>query len=293
MIIVRFMGGLGNQLFQYALGRRLSVERSSTVKFDPKFFAVVKDRPYGLANFSTKVEFATDQEADEVKGKTYTGIQRRIFYKWQEQIPYFKRHYVREEVFGFDPNILKVGKVAYLEGYWQSEKYFAAIADQLREELKPAISLSPASAGWSENIQRVPESVSVHIRRGDYVQPSDANQVTSVLQREYYLKAMQFFNQTLLAPVYFVFSDDIEWAMENLPHSQNMHFVAQGPEIPDVEDLILMSCCRHHIIANSSFSWWGAWLSKDPTKLVIAPKIWFPGSAINTEDIYCKNWIRL
>jgi len=293
MIIVRLMGGLGNQLFQYALGRRLALERGVKVKFDPKFFAVVKNRPYALDNFNTKVEFASDQEVDEVKGKNLTGIRKRIIYKWQEKLPYFKRRYVKEAFFEFDPKILEVGKSAYLEGYWQTEKYFEPVADDLRTELSPLNPLAPEAVKWDEQIADAPESVSIHLRRGDYVRTPESKEGSSAIQLVYYLDAIQHMDASLDGPEYFVFSDDIRWAEEHLPRTSKIHFLSHGPEVPDVNDLILMSHCRHHILANSSFSWWGAWLSTDPGKIVIAPKIWFPDSIRDTEDIYGSNWVRL
>ncbi len=293
MIIVRLMGGLGNQLFQYALGRRLALERGVQVKFDPKFFAVVKDRPYALDNFKTKVEFASDMEVDDVKGKNLTGLRRRIFFKWQDQLPYFKRRYVKEAFFGFDPKILEVGKIAYLEGYWQTEKYFEPVANDLRKELTPLNPLAPEAMKWDEQIAYAPESVSIHLRRGDYVRTPESKESSSIIQLIYYMNAIHAMDSSLRAPEYFVFSDDIGWAEEHLPRTNNIHFLAHGPEVPDVNDLILMSHCRHHILANSSFSWWGAWLSNDPGKIVVAPKIWFPDSNRNTEDIYGSNWVRL
>lgn len=295
MVIVRLIGGLGNQMFQYAAGRRAAYVNNSCLKLDITGYdnqEGMTKREYLLHSFNIKEDFATLDEIQKLKG-----LNGNIFFRYllklnKRIIPYYKQSYVKQKYFYFDPNILKVGKNTYLEGYWPSEKYFKDIKDIIKKEFtfkdKPN----------SENKKIIKEiqnslSVSIHIRRGDYVNDQKTKQYHGICGLNYYHKAISIITKKIASPHFFVFSDDPQWTKENIKSKQPMTFITHNFPKKDYEDLRLMSSCQHNITANSSFSWWGAWLNQNPDKIVIAPKRWFRDPTINTDDLIPKSWIRI
>ncbi|NTV98925.1 MAG: alpha-1,2-fucosyltransferase, partial [Chlorobiaceae bacterium] len=182
----------------------------------------------------------------------------------------------------------------WIEGYWQSEKYFDAISRDIAREFRIITPLSPKSTETKKLIGST-ESVSVHVRRGDYVAEDYRGRIHGPLKISYYAEALDIIAQKKRSPHLFIFSDDIPWVKENLRFDFPARYVDHNDERSGFEDLHLMSLCRHNIIANSTFSWWGAWLNRNPTKIVIAPKQWFPDPKMNslTSDLIPDSWIRL
>jgi hypothetical protein len=200
---------------------------------------------------------------------------------------------IGEQVFYFDPRIVKyVSQNAYLEGYWQSEKYFAPIATLLRDEFKLKEPLSPACQGWVEKMKQT-QSISLHVRRNDYVSNLHTNQYHGVCQPAYYDKAICHIRNQVPGTTLFVFSDEMDWARKNLRNYDPIEFIELRGKNRDQEEMLLMSLCDHHIIANSSYSWWGAWLGTFPQKIVIAPQKWFNDATLNTKDLIPETWIRI
>lgn len=196
----------------------------------------------------------------------------------------------------FDPKILDARDGAYLEGFWQSEKYFKEIEDAIRKEFTLKKPLGSTAALWAEKIRAAGTSVSLHIRRGDYVTNSITHSYHGTCSKEYYARAyaemIRRLGKNPEAVELFIFSDDIPWAKENLSFPSQIYFVSDDA-IPDYEEIALMSICRHHIIANSSFSWWGAWLDASEGKIVIAPEIWNAVRGMDTTDLVPSEWIRI
>jgi hypothetical protein len=200
---------------------------------------------------------------------------------------------VRERQFSFDPRILDAADGSYLEGYFQSERYFVEIADVIRADL----TLPPLSDARNRaTLQAIEaaQSVSLHIRRGDYVTHARTNQQFGTCSPDYYARAADHIAQAVgAAPTFFVFSDDPSWTVANLRLPYPVHFITHNGARRAHEDLRLMSRCRHHIIANSSFSWWGAWLNPSATKVVVAPAVWFAGGGIDESTLVPERWVRL
>lgn len=285
MIIVKLCGGLGNQLFQYALGRHLAGLNQTELQFDASLLDKPHDwtyRKYGLGAFNIKATQAT-----EVEIRQMTGCFR--FSKWSRVLGLTsKRHFI-EPHFHFCPSILKLKGSFYLDGYWQSEKYFSDIAAHIREELTPTFTLSKSLESIIKQIAEV-NSISIHIRRGDYLKVSKANRYLKPCDTTYYQKAIDCIAKKMDKPTFFVFSDDMAWVKQNLKLPFPTHYIeGNTPQ----EDLLLMASCQHHIIANSTFGWWGAWLNPDPYKIVIAPQQWFATERFNTQDLLPDTWIRL
>lgn len=135
--------------------------------------------------------------------------------------------------------------------------------------------------------------MSIHVRRGDYINNPETFKLHGVCGLDYYHAAIEYITKRTNTPVFYIFSDDISWAEENIKSKNQMIFVKETPHGKDYFEMYLMSVCKHNIIANSSFSWWGAWLNKSPEKIVIAPKKWMNETSIDTTDLVLKNWIRI
>lgn len=272
MIIVKLIGGLGNQLFQYAAGRRLAHVLEVELKLDIAGFEddrIPTPRRYSLGNFNIQENFASAEEAAALSSLK-RGIVERVLAKVLHKRP----THISQKHFYFDPAILTLSDGVYLDGYWQSEKYFVDITEIIRREFTVKFPQTEKNKDLEEMITSR-ESVSLHVRRGDYVSNPKMSQEHSICEPDYYLRCVEQLTRTVKDPHFFVFSDDSEWSRDNLKQTYPTTFVDHNKADRDYEDLRLMSLCRHHIIANSSFSWWGAWLNTRNDKIVFAPKQWF------------------
>jgi len=293
MIIIGLMDGLGNQMFQYALGRRLAYERRTSLKLDISWFQTQQLRSYQLDKLKISATIVSPDDIEKMKRAKWAGLKGRVYQAIQRRLPYYRRRVVAEQVPFFDFHIVKrVSRYAYLMGYWQSEKYFTPIASLLREDLKLREPLSPDYRALEEKISKV-KSVSLHVRRGDYVDNPHTNHVHGFCTPAYYDKAITYLRDRFPSIIIFVFSDDMPWARQNLGNYSPIEFVEIKNINRDQEELMLMSLCDHHIIANSSYSWWGAWLGVNSEKTVIAPQKWFNDATRNTKDLIPDTWIRM
>ena len=180
----------------------------------------------------------------------------------------------------------------YLNGYWQSEKYFKSAENKLRSELCPVNQLSEAGRKMLDEILHCP-AVSLHIRRGDYITNPSAAAVHGVCPLDYYYSAVRHIAAHVQNPRFFVFSDDPQWAKGNLRIGFPVRFVETNGPNNGLEDMWLMKSCRHHIIANSSFSWWAAWLNDSRDKIVIAPRVWFLDRKLDDSNLIPEQWHRI
>ena len=290
MIIVKLMGGLGNQMFQYALGRRMAYVLGVKLKLDIFGFTNYKLRTYGLSPFNIQENFASPEEVTALKVRKQ-GIAEHVIRQVLRKPPKPAPTYIREKkLFHFDPDILDLPDGVYLEGSWQNEKYFADIEAIIRQEFTVKIPQAGKDKELAEQIASC-ESVSLHIRRGDYVSNSHTNQIHGTCDQEYYLRCVDCLTQTVKNPHFFIFSDEPEWAHNNLKLSYPTTILDHNKADKNYEDLRLMSQCKHHIIVNSTFSWWGAWLSQNPEKIVFAPKRWLKSNDHDSKDLIPDKWI--
>lgn len=292
MIIVKLMGGLGNQMFQYAAGRCLAHLHKTELKLDLSFLN--KDpqnkytkREYKLDVFNIKAGIATEQDLKPFlpleKGKITGTLMRKLPILYTKVVANESGYKFMKEFYSFPKNV-------YLNGFWQSENYFEPVKDLLREEFSIKETLSKENSDLCNKIVTY-NSVSLHVRRGDYVTNKESNSYHGTCSLEYYQKAIDHLKKMSSDLNIFIFSDDVAWCKENLRTDLPIHFMEQNN--PGHTDMHLMALCKHNIIANSSFSWWGAWLNANPNKTVIAPKQWFADPHLATPDIYPLNWIRL
>lgn len=290
MILVRIRGGLGNQMFQYALGRHLAIRNGTELflHFSPAEGDIARE--FSLSDFSIHAGIAPDKIIKKVKSPKnplVAGL-KKVFSKPD---PDAIRYVSEKEKFVFHPEILELPENTYLDGSWQNERYFSEIRGTL---LKDFDSEKLPSAGIVDTIGACGEnSVSVHFRRGDFADDPKTRAVHGVCPAEYYRNAIWEIRNRIDNPVFFIFSDDSGWVKENISLDFPHHFVNPDHRLSDTVELALMKMCRNHIIANSTFSWWGAWLSEYPDKIVIGPDKWMIGGQHDYSDLLPAGWIRL
>jgi len=248
MITVKLMGGLGNQMFQYAYGFALAKHKKTDLSFDMSFFSEKE--------ITTPRIFELDQLC------------------------------ITQKNIGQKPFLTKIPKIGnklkpflnYFEGYFQSEKCFADCAEEIHKEFQ-----------FKEKLQ-IPEgnAVAIHVRRGDYVKFADIHLVCTPA---YYENAIAYVQNKVVSPIFYVFSEDLEWVKQNINIPSNSVFVDYNPNLPSSHDMQFMSLCKHQIISNSSYSWWAAWLNPNPSKIVVAPDKWFADG--RETDIYTDYMVRI
>ncbi len=289
MIISTITSGLGNQLFQYALARQLAILNKAALYFDTRFYHSAYSRE---TNRSFKLNKFNICYTELPKSGEYL-LKAAHLFPGRSLPPVFTE--VNEKYYHFDHSVLKTkAQFIILKGYWHSQKYFADSEEILRKEL--AFNNIPGQEfdNYKKDILGRENAVSVHIRRGDYVHHSEFSKTFGFLGKEYYENAFAMIVSILGECNFFIFTDDTDWAEINLKPPGKTVFVKNAGTDADLDDLHLMSLCRHHIIANSSYSWWGAWLGKHPGKLVIAPKKWFKNQPEwDTKDLLPESWIKI
>lgn len=291
MIIGNILGGLGNQMFQYAAARSLATAKGKPLYLDLSDFPGYHLH-YGFE--LSKVFCGTFEAADE--GQLWQVLGWRAHHALRNmlkrrQLALFRnKRFVVEPHFHYWPGFFEAPDDCYLAGYWQSEKYFKPIEEIIRKEFTFNSALSGQNEELAEQIAGC-NAVSLHIRRGDYVSDARTRATNGFVSLAYYQNAVRRIAKGVSAPVFFVFSDDMEWVRGNLNIPFQCQFIRHNQGTESYKDMQLMSLCQHHIIANSSFSWWGAWLNPRHGKIVIYPKEWFVNTHINTEDLTPRDWI--
>lgn len=292
MIIVKLAGGLGNQMFQYATGLGIAKSRCTPCKVDLSFLKSVQEggtrRSYGLNKLSLRIRIATRWETEVLSSRRLSRFLQTVFDENSALLPTV----LEERHFHFDPAVLDAPRNAYLDGFWQSEKYFKSIRSELLKGFLPCRPLEGRNLEIANRMKHC-DAVSVHVRRGDYVSSPETAAFHGICSLEYYQRGIDAFTDTLNSPEFFVFSDEPDWVRENFDFSIPIHIIDyNGADSPE-EDVRLMSLCRYHIIANSALSWWGAWLSENKGRKVVAPKRWFLDPEIDTSDLLPDSWVRI
>ncbi|WP_128545530.1 alpha-1,2-fucosyltransferase [Larkinella soli] len=294
MIIVELMGGLGNQMFQYAAGRHLALLNQTELALDIYYLldrGPRLDKHFVYRNFDLDI-FGIETPAIppeiSLKYGRCAPLGRQILNRFRSPGPY---RYTAERHFHFDPALLRKRGPLYLSGYWQSPRYFEAIGAVIRDDFRFSDPLPGASRLLLAQIQET-NSVCLNVRRADFV----TNPVHGTFGNDYYRKAEALLLKKVENPHFFVFSDDLDWCRTHLALRSPVTLVDHrhaGSKFRHY--LFLMSCCRHFIIPNSTFAWWAAWLSRHEEKVVIGPGKWFsrPLFARNTDSLFPEGWIRM
>jgi hypothetical protein len=292
MICVRLDGGIGNQLFQYAAGRALSDRHGVELLLDTsklqKRNGKVTPRSFELHRFRIVCQLMNERDSLMMNWVSRFPTTSRFLSPWRVCV---------ESGISFNPSFSTLPDQSYLVGYWQSHRYFNQIAKTLADELANTDPLSSAS---EEVLQQIDASVSValHVRRGDYVSLASAAKMHGALDIQYYTSAVSQVCEKVPKAQFFVFSDDVPWCKVNLILPENTVFVSHNTSENGWQDLMLMGRCRHHVIANSSFSWWGSWCADqlwgNVHRLVIAPENWFGGLPNESHaDRFPPHWLVL
>ena len=292
MIISRLIGGLGNQMFQYAVARALAEKTHQHLKLDVFSFSTYKlHNGFELVRiFEGNKELATAEDVRAMLGLQNFPMLKRLVLR-PELVWLRSKKLVAEPHFRYWDGLKHISKDAYLIGYWQSEKYFKSIEATVRSDFTFKQPMSQVNQNIANNIAQS-NSISLHVRRGDYVQNSVTLAAHGVCSLEYYQAAIAYMIERVAQPKFFIFSDDIEWVKNNIRINFPCQYVENNHGAESYNDMRLMSLCQHHIIANSSFSWWGAWLGTYIKKIVISPKKWFANDN-NVSDLFPPDWIAI
>lgn len=295
MITVRLKGGLGNQMFQYAFGRAIAQRNGDDLALDLTYLldrrpgASIVFRDYDLGMFPVRASFTR---------LSRLALRAPVPYAWLGASEAWQRaraalgaqQYLREEA-GFDPATLpRVGDL-FLDGYWQDERFFAKVADEVRETFRSVPPLSPSSQALLHEIE-TSASVSVNVRRTDFVHHPGSAKAHGFVGLDYYDRAMRLVEDRVAAPRLYVFSDEPEWCHENLHFEHPTTYVGHehaGDRFGTY--LALMSACRHFVIPNSSFGWWAAWLAPHAGKTIVAPARWSAASELLADPVP-DGWLR-
>lgn len=289
MIITKLEGGLGNQQFQYATGRSLALKLGTNLKLDTTFYTGHPDRTYKLDMYSINAAIATSKEIAELKQTTPLRGWEKLIRRKKNSSNYYK-----ERGFTYDASIFNQPDNTYLEGYWQSYKYFEQYKQQICSELTLQQTLSATAKTLEAEVTSCC-SVALHIRRGDYVKNEVVNKYHGICSIDYYERSVRLIAKqanTEALRVY-LFTDDVPWVKANLKLPYEMVNVEEQIGSVDHISQTIMSQCKHFVIANSTFSWWGAYLSGSPEKIVCAPKQWFAGANLDDKDLLPPSWHRL
>jgi hypothetical protein len=290
MIIVQLIGGLGNQMFQYAIGYRLAKLSGTALKLDIAGFEKYKLHKVAIHHLNVDYKDLVIPKNEINKLVHSYGI-KNWFKKYGILQPKIK--IIKDKEQGYREEVIKkYNEDVYLEGFWQSEKYFKPVEDEIRKRLQVITPPSPANQQILSKIKST-NAVSVHIRRADYVTNPKTLAFHGACSMDYYKQATDIIKSKTSNPHFFIFSDDIEWAKQNIDFGTAQYFADINDADTNYEDLRLMYSCNHYVIANSSFSWWGAWLNPSKEKIVVAPQKWFNNPAFNGSDIVPDSWVKI
>jgi hypothetical protein len=274
-------------MFQYATGRALSRNTGLPLVLDTRHYQRSREHGYGLEHFHLAV---TRVPATDLPPAPREQPLAHWLWRLMRREPQLQS----EAGLAFDPAIATISGPAWIDGYFQSERYFLAHAQTIRAELTPKAAPDAENARWLEEIRAEPRAVSLHVRRGDYVANARFAARHGSCTPDYYARALAHVTEkTGVEPVIYAFSDDPDWVRDNLHLRAEIRVPGHNDAGRNYEDLRLMSACRHHIIANSSFSWWGAWLNPRADKVVAAPARWFADPDCVNPDIWPEGWARI
>jgi hypothetical protein len=277
VVYVRLQGGLGNQLFQYAAARNLAVLNEADLRMDTSAFGRRSKRRFELDGF----------QVTAARAGTLERLRLRLDLRRERG----RALHVKEPYFHYWPGLAQLrSPLVVLDGYWQSEKYFSAIGSHIRSEISLRQSIDPGAQHLSTMMQAT-EAVAVHVRRGDYATDPVVKRIHPVLPIAYYQEALHYLLDHGVKPSLFIFSDDPAWCRAHLRFpAYSCLYVADHGVTSVAQELELMRRCRHHIIANSSLSWWGAWLAEHPGQIVVAPRRWFSAPDRDVRDLIPHRW---
>jgi hypothetical protein len=290
MIVVHLKGGLGNQMFQYAAARNLAIKYRTKLYADLDSFLQTSREGYTARNYELGIfDISIKSINKNTKDAFYETSRKKNILK-KLNLPY-KKVYL-EPGFPYNEELQNNRPPLYMDGYFQSEKYFEEIADTIRNDFKFNVKPDDENFQWAKKISSE-NAIGIHIRRTDYLTSAATLAFHGVCSIDYYKSAIEIISKDQTTTLYF-FSDEPEWVRENLiPLYPNANVISFNKNENSWKDMYLMSKCKHNIVANSSFSWWAAWLNDNKNKIVVAPTPWFKDLSWNTKDLIPSKWIQL
>lgn len=295
MIVVQLIGGLGNQLFQYAAAKSLSLYHETELQLDVSSFLRTElpdlevPRDFEMYNFKGVNERSVDVNT-LVNNKEYSFLSEKGL---ERLLPNYKRGIYKEPFYHFDNNFFKSRKNVFLKGGWQSYKYFDKFQNNIVNALQLKDNLIDAGEKTLYETAGSGGVVSVHVRRGDYLRKPIILEWHGIMGKEYYAEAFEQISKRSTINKVLYFSDEPEWVANELLPIMHGEIISGKISKSQYQDFYLMQHCSHNIVANSSFSWWAAYLNPNPDKIVIAPKRWFNKAPYDTKDLIPENWIRI
>ncbi len=296
MILVRLWGGLGNQLFQYATAKALAIRNNTILKIDLSLLEnqtkgpLEPQREFDLKVFNISPEFASESEI-----KFYNPPSNNLFDKLNAKwlnLRFPNRTYI-EKYFHFDKSINALPDNTCLVGNWQSPKYFQDVDHELKKIISFREDISEYSKELAKEINQT-NSVCINVRRSDYITHPEYSKILGFKGLEYLLPAVEKIKKSVENPSFYIFSDDIKWCEEVLQPKIGGRVIDHSHKGWKFGNYLqLISLCKHQIIPNSTFGWWGAWLNQNPDKIVIAPKIWYQDENFDTKDLCPIDWIKI
>ncbi|TRO63913.1 alpha-1,2-fucosyltransferase [Christiangramia sabulilitoris] len=291
MIIIKIKGGLGNQMFQYAFGWILAKKYNEDLLLDTSVYGEKKingiaKREFGLEIFNNDYLLASETDINSF-------LELSLIQQIRKKIGLNFRKIYNDRVFKYNPSALQLPPPIYLNGYFQSYRYFkgreSAVRNLFNFDIK---NIDQSNLEFMQDMEHS-SSVAIHVRRGDYVENEKTKSFHGGCSLEYYKRSISYIKDRIINPKLFFFSDDIEWVRKNFNVGLSSVFVEHNQGSDSWKDMLLISNCKHQIIANSSFSWWGAWLNDNPEKIVVAPARWLAKKEIDMNDLIPSTWVRL
>ena len=284
-IITNIIGGLGNQMFQYAAGYVLAQKTGLDLKLDLNDYNLIGDKRFELEKtFGLQILKANKVDIKNIIGNDGNLYIRRFINKLG-----LSKNFLKEKPYTFNENFLNVKDSIYLDGYWQNYNYFLKDKLKIKQQFNFTCLSNKERELFFEKY-RDRSCVSLHIRKGDYINKKNIK-IFFPLDDKYYTEALNIIKGKIKNPYFFIFSDDLEWVNSNI-NLNNINYKIVPPSLIVGKDMALMSLCDHHIIANSTFSWWGAWLNFSKNKIVVTPKNWL-NSNIQPAGLNCSSWIAI
>lgn len=294
------MGGLGNQMFQYAFGRRMSLIHNTELVLDQSLL-IDKSQPHELVthrdfnldvfNIQHTYRWATEEEIFNYNGNPDASITKKVKRRFVNFVK--PKRLIIQKYNEFNKELLLIKDDVCFVGRWQSELYFNEVNEQIRQDFKINSSLL-SNVEYATSLIKNCNAVSLHVRRGDLITSALYSSSIGALTIDYYTKAITYIRTKVENPIFFIFSDDIEWCKENINVIEQTYYMdnttaGQNP----IVHLYLMQCCQHFIISNSTYAWWGAWLAENQNKQVVYPKQWYKDANFDNPHLSPKNWIKL
>ena len=279
-------------MFQYAVARAQSIRLKTRLCLDVTGFEATSiHQGFELKRvFNLDSEIASDDDLRDVLGWQRHSLVRRVVTR-RHFTSLKRKNFILEPHFEYWNGIESIPHSCHLSGYWQSERYFLSSVSAIRNDFSFVLPLDNENRDLAARISQV-NAVSLHVRRGDYITNAQNTEIYNACSAAYYEAAVKRISQHVTDPHFFIFSDDIEWVRNFLQIRGQIEYISNNKGENNYKDMHLMSLCRHHILANSSFSWWGAWLNASPTKIVVAPRKWFV-KPVNTKDLLPQAWVQL